>query len=153
MDGSGPVEIHPPDGKEYGRLTYKYANGVTMYHGGAQGRAGVEFIGPEGRVRVNRGFIETDPPHLLEEPIGPNDVRLYESRNHQDNWLECIRTRSKPICDVAIGHRSVSVCHLGNIAYWLKHPLKWDPKEEQFIGDDEANRMLHRPMRSPWSLS
>ncbi len=153
MDGSGPVEIYPPDGGEYERLTYKYATGVTMYHGGATGRAGVEFIGPGGRVMVNRGYIETDPPSLLAEPIHPDEAKLYRSRNHHDDWLNAIRTRGRPICDVAIGYRSVTVCHLGNIAYWLKRPLKWDPASEQFVGDDEANRMLQRPMRSPWRLT
>ncbi|MBN1342738.1 MAG: Gfo/Idh/MocA family oxidoreductase [Phycisphaerae bacterium] len=153
MDDSGPVEVIPPDGKKVERLTYKYANGVTMYHGGATGRAGVEFKGPKGRVLVNRGYIETDPPSLLDEPIRPNDLRLYHSDNHQDNWLDCLHTRSKPICDVEIGHRSATVCHLGNIAYWIKRPLKWDPVKERFVDDDEANRMLQRPMRSPWRLS
>jgi len=153
MDGSGPVEINPPDGKEFNRLTYKYANGIVMTHGGARGRAGVEFKGTKGHVLVNRGYIETIPARVLDEPIGPNDIRLYDSRNHQDDWLECIRTRSKPICDVAIGHRSVTICHLGNIAYWLKRPLKWDPHKERFVDDEEANRMLQRPMRSPWRLT
>lgn len=153
MDGSGPVEIAPPDDKKVKRLTYKYANGVTMYHGGAQGRAGVEFIGPKGRVLVNRGYIETKPRKLLDEPIGPGEVHLYKSRNHQDDWLDAVVRRSRPICDVEVGHRSVSVCHLGNIAYWIKRPLKWDPVKERFIGDEEANRMLDRPKRSPWRIS
>ncbi len=153
MDGSGPVEINPPDGKTYKRLTYKYGNGVVMTHGGATGRAGVEFIGPGGRVMVNRGYIKTDPPELLNEPIHPDESKLYYSRNHQGDWLNALRTRTKPICDVAIGHRSAAICHLGNIAYWIKRPLKWDPVKERFIGDDEANRMLQRPMRSPWELS
>jgi len=152
MDGSGPVEIYPPDGNEYERLTYKYRNGVTMYHGGGSGRAGVEFIGTDGRVMVNRGYLETDPPSLLDEPLGPGDIHLYESRGHHDDWLDAIRTRSRPICDVEIGYRSVSVCHLGNIAYWLKRPLRWDPEAEQFVNDEDANRLLQRSMRSPWRL-
>ncbi len=153
MDETGPVEIVPPDYKAIKRLTYKYANGVVMTHGGARGRAGVEFIGDKGRVLVNRGYIETEPAELLDEPIGANDIRLYRSTDHQGNWLECIRTRGRPICDVSIGHRSVTVCHLGNIAYWLKRSLKWDPVKEEFVGDDEANRLLQRPMRSPWRLT
>lgn len=152
MDDSGPVEIYPPDAT-HERLTYVYANGVVMQHGGgAGGKAGVEFIGDAGRVMVNRGYLETDPAHLVNELPGPNEIRLYESDNHADNWLECIRTRSKPICDVEIGARTISVCHLGNIAYELKRPLKWDPAKEQFVGDEEANRKLSRPMRSPWTL-
>ena len=153
MDESGPVEIIPPDGKEHTALTYKYANGVTMYHGGGSDGAGVEFIGAEGRVIVNRGHLQTDPAGLENEPIGPNEIHLHESRGHHDDWLISIRTRSRPICDVTVGHRTATVCHLGNIAYWIKRPLKWDPDAETFIGDEEANRMLQRPMRSPWRLT
>lgn len=152
MDESGPIEIIPPDGRAYARLTYKYANGVVMYHGGASGNAGVEFIGTEGRVLVNRGYLETDPPELLDEPIGPDEIRLYDSPNHHDDWLTCIRTRNRPVCDVAVGYRSVTVCHLGNIAYWLKRPLRWDPVQERFVNDPGADRLLQRAMRSPWSL-
>ena len=152
MDDTGPVAIIPPDGGEHKLLTYQYANGVTMYHGGATGRAGVEFIGTEGRVMVNRGYIETDPPGLLDEPFGASDLHLYESTSHHRNWLECIRTRRRPICDVAIGYRSVTVCHLGNIAYWLRRPLQWDPDAECFVNDAEANRMLSRSMRGPWQV-
>ncbi len=152
MDGSGPIEIYPPDAKEYQYLTYKYDNGVIMDRIMRQQAAGVEFVGSEGRVLVNRNYLETDPPYLVDEPIGPNEIRLYESPGHQENWLHCLRTRGKPICDVAIGHRSATVCHLGNIAYWLKRPLKWDPVAERFQGDEEANRLLQRPMRYPWHL-
>jgi len=152
MDESGPVEIIPPDGKDHKRLTYKYANGVTMYHGGATGRAGVEFIGDKGRVMVNRGYIETDPPDLVNEFIGPEETRLYRSPGHHDDWLNCIKTRQRPICDVEVGHRSASVCHLGNTAYWLNRPLKWDPVAEEFVNDPEANRQLIRPMRAPWHV-
>ncbi len=152
MDGSGPVEITPPDDKGHSRLTYKYANGIVMTHGGAAGRAGVEFVGETGRVLVNRGYIETKPADILDGPIGPNDLHLHPSGSHQDNWLACVRSRSTPICDVEIGHRSVTVCHLGNIAYWLKRPLKWDPVKEEFVNDDEATRLMQRPMRAPWRL-
>jgi len=152
MDGSGPVEICPPDGKSHRRLTYVYKSNVVMERTEEQRAAGVEFIGDLGRVMVNRGYLETDPPSLLQEPLRANDVHLYESRGHQDDWLDCIRTRSKPICDVAVGHRSASVCHLGNIAYRTGRPLRWDPETERFIDDDEADRLLQRPMRSPWCL-
>lgn len=152
-DDTGPVEILPPNGKDIDRLTYLYADGVVMVHGGGKpDRAGVVFIGTEGKVMVNRGYLETDPPRLKDEPLGPGDIHLYESPGHHQDWLACIMTRRRPICDVEIGHRSVTVCHLGNIAYWLKRPLKWDPVAERFIGDDEADRLLSRPMRAPWRL-
>lgn len=150
MDDSGPVEIYPPD-DSHERLTYVYANGVVMQHGGG-GKAGVAFIGDAGRVMVDRGYLETDPAHLVNELPGPNELRLYESDSHADNWLECIRTRRLPICDVEIGARTIAVCHLGNIAYHLKRPLNWDPAKEVFVGDSEANRNLSKAMRSPWTL-
>jgi predicted dehydrogenase len=150
MDESGPVEIIPPDGKDYKVLTYKYATGVTMTR---SGRArGVLFTGTKGEVNTDRGFLETKPESLKNQQIGPDGIHLYESRNHYVDWLDAIRKRSKPICDIETGCRSVTVCHLGNIAYKLGRPLKWDPEEEVFVGDNDANRLLSRPMRSPWHL-
>jgi predicted dehydrogenase len=150
MDESGPVEIHPPDGNEYKVLTYKYANGVTMTR---SGRArGVLFTGTKGEVNTDRGFLQTKPENLKDQQIGPNGIHLYESKNHYVDWLDAIRKRSKPICDIETGCRSVTVCHLGNIAYKLGRSLRWDPEHEVFVGDSEANRLLSRPMRSPWRL-
>jgi predicted dehydrogenase len=146
---TGPVEIIPPDGKNYKVLTYKYTNGVTMTRDKANG---ILFSGTEGKVEVNRGYLRTWPESLSRQQIGVNEIHLYESNNHGTNWLDSIRQRRKPICDVEIGHRSVSVAHLGNIAYRLRRPLKWDPEKERFINDVEANRLLWRPMRSPWRL-
>jgi len=154
MDGSGPVEIYPPDDADYTTLTYKYANGVVMYHGGGKPGCAVEWIGESGKVRVNRGqYLETEPDTLRMESFGPSDIRLYNSPNHRENWLEGIRTRREPICTAEIGQSTGVVCHIGNIAYWLKRPLKWNPDTEQFVDDAEANRLLMRPMREPWQLS
>jgi len=155
MDGTGPVEINPPDGKEYKDLTYKYANGIPMTHGGRAGDArvnGVLFEGTKGKVEVNRGYLKTTPDTLKDQKIGADQIHLYDSKNHYTDWLDAIRKRSDPICKIEIGASSVTVCHLGNIAYKLKRPLKWDPKREVFIGDDEANRLLTRAMRSPWQI-
>jgi predicted dehydrogenase len=151
MDESGPVEIIPPDGKEVKRLTYKYANGVTMYHGGLDGYPfGVVFEGDKGKVCVDRGKFKAEPESIGNQPIGPNEIHLYTSKNHQYDWVDCIGSRQRPICDVEIGCRSVTVCHLGNLAYWNKRPLKWDPQTEQFVGDAEANTWLNPPKRAPW---
>jgi len=152
MDGSGPVEVHPPDGAEFERLTFKYANGTLMTHGGAQTAGGIDFIGTDGTIGVSREKLTVKPESLLREKWGPGDIRLYESLNHKTNWLECIRTRRQCICPAAVGCSSITVCHLGNIAYWLKRPLRWDPGKKKFIDDPAANRLLSRAMRSPWTV-
>jgi len=147
MDHAGPVEMTPPDGKEVPTLTYRYANGVTMIHGGTEG---VLFTGTKGKIQVSRGLLCTWPARIGRQPIGPNDLRLYESPGHYEDWFECIRTRRRPICDVEIGCRSATVCHLGNIALWLKRPIRWDPAAERIIGDEAAARWLDRPKRAPY---
>jgi len=149
MDDSGPVEIIPPDGKDYKVLTYKYANGVIMTKDKANA---ILFTGTKGKVEVNRGYLRTWPESLKDVKTGADEIHLYESRDHKGNFLDCVRTRQRPICDVEIACRSVSVCHLGNIAYQLRRSLKWDPEREVFVGDSEADRLLSRPMRSPWRL-
>jgi len=153
-DDTGPVEVHYPDGKEYTRLTYVYANGIKMIHGGGVDGSAVQWIGEDGWVAVNRGqFLETEPAHLKHEVIGPNEIRLYNSPNHKNNWLECVRNRQEPICPVEIGHHTATVCHIGNIAYRLKRSLRWDPDQEVFVNDAEANRLLSFPMREPWQIT
>ena len=149
MDNSGPVEIIPPNRGKGTPLTYNYANGVIMYHGGANG---ILFTGTEGKIEVNRGYFKAEPESIAKEPLGPNDVHLYKSNDHYRNFLDCVRSRELPICDVEIGCRSVTVCHLGNLAWWNNRRLRWDPKTERFMGDVEANTWLDRPKRAPWKL-
>ncbi len=151
MDESGPVEIIPPEDPKATRgLRYLYANGVEMVHVNGDG---VVFHGTDGKIHVNRGKFEATPAEIAQEPLGANEVHLYKSNSHQDDWLECIRTRKKPICDVEVGARSVTVCHLGNIAYWNNRRLKWDPGKEEFIGDPEANLFWRDIVRrDPWRL-
>jgi predicted dehydrogenase len=154
MDESGPSEIIPPgDPKAERGIRYLYANGVEMIHGESfDNRAGVQFIGTEGIINVNRGYINSIPSAILKEPLGEMDVKLYKSPGHQRDWLNCIRSRKKPICDVEVGARSVTVCHLGNLAYWNHRKLKWDAKEWRFLDDEEANKWLDRERRGPWQL-
>jgi len=149
MDGNGPIEIIPPAERYAEGIQFKYANGVVMERGGANG---VLFTGTDGKVEVNRGYLRTWPDELATEPIGPNEVHLYKSPGHQIDWINCIRNRRRPICDVAIGASSVTVCHLSNIAYWLNRPIKWDPERREIIGDEAASRWLDRPKRAPWRL-
>jgi len=154
MDHSGPVEVHPPDGKDFERMTFLYSQeqtgvrgGLPMYHGGA---ANCVFHGTKGRILVSRGSINSDPPEILAMPLSPNDDHLGRGRGHRDDWLHCIRTRERPIADVEIGHRTNTVCQLGNICHVVERSLKWDPVAERFIDDDEANRLLSRSKRGPW---
>ena len=165
MDDSGPVSIEGtgtfPKAKELcevtdtARVTYEYANGHKIILGQQQKDipGAVTFIGDKGRVFVDRGKITADPPELLSTEFGASDTRLYVSKNHYQNFLDCIKSREKPICDVEIGHRSATVCHLGNIALRLGKRIKWDAAKEQIIGDDEAAGMLTRPYRQPWKLA
>ncbi len=120
---------------------------------GQNQKGGTTFEGEKCKIFVNRGKLESDPVEIIKQPIGDQDVRLYESANHQRNWIDCIRSRKLPICDVAIGHRSATVCHLGNIAIRTRRKIKWDPAKEEIVGDTEAARWVDRSYRAPWSLS
>jgi predicted dehydrogenase len=159
---SGPVEIkgwaeYPKDGLwdvhgEF-RIEYTYANGVKLICAdNERNKQGVLFEGTEGWVYVKRRVIDAHPKSLLTSAISPTEIRLYKSNNHKQNFLDCIRSRSETVAPVEIGHRSNTVCLLGYIAMLLDRTLKWDAKKEEFIDDPEANRLLLRPMRSPWKL-
>jgi hypothetical protein len=113
---------------------------------------GACFVGTEGRIAVDRDALVSDPPDIVREPLRPDEVHLYRSTSHSGNFLECIRTRKRPICDANIAHRAASALLLGGVVKQLKRPLKWDPQAEQFIGDDEANRMLSIAKRPPWCI-
>ena len=153
MDSSGPVEIIPPDGKDFKVLTYRYADGTIMTRDGiSRPFPGVRFTGTEGYVEVSREHLITSPESLVRQEIMPDEIHLYESINHQDNFLECAQSRRRPASDAEVGCRSITVCHLGNIAYWLERLLKWDPEKERFIGDPQADKMIGRAMRWPWRL-
>ncbi len=149
MDNSGPVKIEPPEDKATTGLKFTYANGVVMYHGGP---SGCTFEGTKGTLYVDRNKIESNPANILEAKIGPDEFHIESSDNHHRNWLDAIRSRKKPICDVEIGHRSATVCELGQIGYDLRRPLNWDPAKERFVNDEDANKLLSRPQRDPWKL-
>jgi len=157
MDESGPVEIIPPEDPKAERgVKYIYANGVEVIHAEKDDMGknvnGVTFVGESGRVFVNRGYLASDPADLHKQNLGEKDVHLYESPGQQKDWLNCIKSRKRPICDVEIGARSVTVCHLGNLAYWNHRKLRWDPKEWRFVNDAEADKWLDRERRQGYSL-
>ena len=119
----------------------------------SDGENGNRFIGDKGWIFVNRERIEASDPKLIKEPLPGGDA-AYVSNDHMGNFMDGIRTRKRTICDVAIGYRSVTVCHLGSIALRLGIPLDWDPEAEKFVGPraDKGNAMISREMRSPWRL-
>jgi predicted dehydrogenase len=151
MDNSGPREIFGPDA-EHPFLTYKYKNGVIMTHEKWEWNNAVLFTGTEGELRIARGKLETTPASVKDKIIGDSQKHVYKSENHYKDFLNAMRTRTKPICDVEIGHRTATVCNIGNIAYQVKRPLKWDPKKEKFKDDAEANALLGRPMLNEWAI-
>ncbi len=157
-DSSGPVEVegkaeYPSDGlfntAEHVELEYTYANGVKLLVNKQRGKT---FEGTEGWIAVSRDGIDAHPKSILKSVIRPDEIHLYDSKDHYLNFIDCIKRRKNPICDVEVGHRSATVCHIGNIAMRLGRKLRWDPAAEQFVNDEEANRLLSRPMRSPWHL-
>jgi len=163
MDRSGPLQVEAsgkapnPGYNCYNTfpefdITYTYPGGIRLLCTN-QGENGVRFEGDEGWIFVSRGRIEASDQRLLDDPLPANAVRLYESDNHRRDFVDCIRSRKQPICDAEIGHRSVTVSHLGNISLRLGgRRLGWDPVEEQFVDDAEANTYLSRPMRAPWRI-
>lgn len=145
-----------------------YADGVRMIVSGDFPN-GIRFEGTEGWIFVSRGnerVTATDPlagledaqalsasdPKIIKSVIGPSEIHLEESLNHHGNWLECVRSRRTPIAPVEVGHRSCSACLIHHIAMKLKRTVYWDPAQERFKDDDEANAMLSRPQRQPYEI-
>jgi predicted dehydrogenase len=135
-------------------VTYTYANGVVMTC--RPGDPSIKFIGTDGWVG-NRGWcgkVEASSDEILHSVIGPDELHLFTNpAGEHRNFLDCVKSRRDPYFPVDIGHRVSTVCHLANIAIKLGRQLTWDPDQEVFPHDDEANGMLSRPMRSPWSLT
>lgn len=135
-------------------MEFHYANGITMVYTDNQGRAkqGVRFEGTKGWVHVNRESINAEPKSLLTSKIGKDEIHLIESEDHHRNFVDAIKSRGETICPVETAVHSDTICQLANIATRLGRKLRWNPEKEEFIGDEEANKMLKRPMRSPWTL-
>lgn len=164
---SGPVEIEGKaefpkdmltDAATKWQVENRYANGVKLVHmdDGTAARHpqqvpghghGVLFQGSEGWVHVDRSKLDANPKSLLKLKPGPNDVRLFESNNHHANFIDAIKGRTKPAAPIDIACRTDTLCWLQQIAVKLGKPLRWDPEKEQFVGNDEANQLLDRPMR------
>jgi len=162
FDNTGPVEIEgtgvfPRDGlcdcATSWNVEMTYANGVKVnFTDAVYGKHGVWFEGDEGWVFASFNRIDAHPKSLLKSVIGPDEIHLPVTKSLERDFLDCIKTRHETVCPVETAVRSDTVCHLSDIAMRLGRKLKWNPQKEEFINDAEANRMLSRPMRSPWQL-
>lgn len=170
MDQGGPVEVWTegpkfapptytePENRDRGdklcarpKVFFRYPGDIVMELGDGPA-GGARFIGERGTLTIDRDICKSDPPELAAEPLENPSVRLERSTNHAMNWLECIKSRQRPIADVEIGHRSATVCHLGNIARWTGRRLRWDPVKEVFPDDAAANEYLDRARRPGYEL-
>jgi len=176
FDRSGPVSVEGkalnemiPGGftanSEY-ELLYTYPNGVThaaMSTRGSQWNGsvgdpklpphGIKFEGSDGWLYVTRGQIDASNKDALREKLPESAPRVYISNDHKGNFFDCVKTRKAPICDVEIGHRSATMCHLGTAAVRLGRKLNWDPAKEAYVDDAEAQATVSRPMRKPYDYS
>jgi predicted dehydrogenase len=166
MDGTGPTEMRPLSEGSNGKVAMRYANGVEVnfiIEPGKGPMGGAVFICEKGKLEINRNKFTSNPPEIAaelntkvdvaeEERKWSDELALWQARWHMQDWLDCIRSRKLPVADVEVGHRSISVCHLANITRAIGRPLRWDPKTEQFAGDDQANALLDRPRRQGFEL-
>jgi len=147
----------------------EYENGITMLTSGGYPN-GIRYEGEEGWIFVTRGAyratasdpipvnngvksLDASDPTLLESVIGPNEIHLYKSDEQHGNWLECIKSGKQPISPVEIGHRACTVCLVSHIAMKLPRQLEWNPEQERFVNDAEANALLSRTQRAPYGTS
>jgi len=165
LEHTGPVEIlgqgvYPFDGiynvpVEYDFLC-KYANGIEMRVANAARLPlgmGTTWHGDLGWVHVDRGNrISASDPKMLDEIIGENEIHLYKSDNHYQNFVDCVRSGEQTIAPVDVAYRAISVGLLGEIAMTTGQTIKWDPDKEEIIGNPRASRLLSRPYRQPWTL-
>jgi len=165
LDRTGPVTIEGagrrhPDGlydvyNEYDFMC-EYASGVKIRVANNQKLrygGGVHWVGSDGWIHVDRGRLEASDEKILKEVIGDEEIRLYKSRNHTGNFVECVKSRKETITPCDIGHRSISVGLLGEIAMITGDKLHWDPETEKFTDNNPtASRLLERPYRAPWKL-
>jgi len=161
-DHTGPVVLKargsaPDDGLYNTFLSYEfecqYENGVTLL-GSSQQPRGLKFEGTDGWIfiHIHGGRLEAEPASLLTTKIGPEEIHLGRSPEHHENFINAVKTRKQPVAPVEVGHHTATICHLLNIAMLTGTELQWDPENEQITNSPEANKMLARPMRSPWHL-
>jgi predicted dehydrogenase len=138
-----------------------YPNDVRVLVQTSPTESGILFEGDRGRIFVNRKRLTGKPvDDLARQPLPRDAVRIgklgkkwdsYEMR-HLLDFYHCLKTGETPISDVISQHRTASACHLANISLRLGRKLHWDAERERFLDDDDANAMLSRPQRAPYSL-
>jgi predicted dehydrogenase len=165
MDDSGPVRVegsavYNPEGwyetPDTTEIKYTYANGVTLtcrqQMNTKSSDQGTEFIGDRGSLFVYRGGIRANPVELLKDVDVPPIVNQQANVRHVNDFFDCVKTRKTPAADISIGHRSATVCHLGNIAVRTNKVIHWDPTTETIADDPEASQWLTKQYREPWSM-
>jgi predicted dehydrogenase len=152
-DETGPVEFIPAGFEGAEHHHYRYADGITVWRDKKPNNGHmIRFIGTKGEVLVSRGKVDASPKELLRHTYGPNDVQVYESKEHRANFIESIGTRKPTICPATVGHRTGTICQLSGIAQRLGRAVKWDPKTEQIVGDAQAAAMQDRPRRKGYEM-
>ncbi|MHC4249703.1 MAG: gfo/Idh/MocA family oxidoreductase, partial [Planctomycetota bacterium] len=163
-DRSGPVSVEgrgvfPEEGLFNTAIdwdvTWEYANGVTLNCKSGRPRAwgDVRFEGSEGWIFCDWNGIQAEPETVLKSVIGAGEVHLRtEPKREQRDFLNCVKSGKDTYAPAEIGHRTITLSHIGNISMLLGRKLRWDPERERFVGDEGANAMLSRAMREPWSL-
>jgi hypothetical protein len=175
-DASGPVEFEdlgaewPLRGDLFTTATKvhfraRYANGVELICRTTDREFGIHFEGTEGWVDYSYKGISTSPESLKDTKFGPGEIQLpvsveggkesglnHYSLDHVRNFISCVKSRRDPVEPVEAGHRTASLCHLGNISMKLGRKIRWDPAKEEILNDHEATMMLSRPMRAPWTI-
>ena len=149
-DDTGPVEIWPTSEGLDAEVRMKYADGTIVRFEREEGvKWGAVFIGEKGKIEINRGRVASNPKELVADaPKSAGGA----AEPHLQNWLDCIKTRQKPIADVETGHRAVNLCHLINICRELGRKVRWNPDREEFVDDPAANALLDRPRRQGFEI-
>ena len=149
-DTTGPVKVVPPEHPLSGfGASLIYENGTRLTHGG---KSGTTFVGTKGILHIDRGRIASIPESILEEGLNENDTPLPNKSSNADDWRDCIRDRTKPLCNVEVGAHSAAICHLMNIAYWHETALDWDPVAWRFKGSQAGNELLDYERREGYQL-
>ena len=163
-DATGPVEVSATevvrrekgiyDAAESFKIRYAYAGGIemTMFSTTDTAAWGTKFIGSEGSVFVENQKLLTDPPELRRKKLEEGDTRLFVSNDHHRNFIDAVLSRGRTAAPVEAAHRAASACQLGAISAALGKPLKFDPKNERFTGDEQANAMVMRKLHGDWQL-